>query len=111
MSTILLIVLILLLIGALPTWPYSAGSGLLSDRRPWPAGSDRADSRLVQTHLVCIAPITLETEVDIDEGDGGLFYIGGGQTGGSVVPHPKKVWAGTFLSTDCLRANKAEKKF
>ena len=27
MSTILLIVLILLLIGALPTWPYSAGWG------------------------------------------------------------------------------------
>ena len=26
--------------------------GLLSDRRPWPAGSDRVDSRLVQTHLV-----------------------------------------------------------
>jgi hypothetical protein len=29
--------------------------GLLSDRRPWPAGSDRVDSRLVQTHLACIA--------------------------------------------------------
>ena len=27
MSTILLIILILLLIGALPTWPYSAGWG------------------------------------------------------------------------------------
>jgi Protein of unknown function (DUF3309) len=27
MSTILLIVLILLLIGALPTWPYSSGWG------------------------------------------------------------------------------------
>ena len=27
MSTILLVVLILLLIGALPTWPYSAGWG------------------------------------------------------------------------------------
>ena len=27
MSTILLIVLILLLLGALPTWPYSAGWG------------------------------------------------------------------------------------
>ena len=27
MSTIVLIVLILLLIGALPTWPYSAGWG------------------------------------------------------------------------------------
>ena len=27
MSTILIIVLILLLIGALPTWPYSAGWG------------------------------------------------------------------------------------
>jgi hypothetical protein len=26
--------------------------GLLSDRRRWPAGSDRVDSRLVQTHLV-----------------------------------------------------------
>jgi len=27
MSTILLIILVLLLIGALPTWPYSAGWG------------------------------------------------------------------------------------
>ena len=27
MSTILLIILILLLLGALPTWPYSAGWG------------------------------------------------------------------------------------
>jgi hypothetical protein len=27
MSTILLVVLILLLVGALPTWPYSAGWG------------------------------------------------------------------------------------
>ena len=27
MSTILLVVLILLLLGALPTWPYSAGWG------------------------------------------------------------------------------------
>jgi hypothetical protein len=31
-GTILLIILILLLIGALPTWPYSAGWG------PYPAG-------------------------------------------------------------------------
>ena len=27
MSTILLIILVLLLVGALPTWPYSAGWG------------------------------------------------------------------------------------
>jgi len=27
MGTILLIILVLLLIGALPTWPYSSGSG------------------------------------------------------------------------------------
>ena len=26
--------------------------GLLSDRRPWPGGSDRVDSRLVKTYLV-----------------------------------------------------------
>jgi hypothetical protein len=32
MSTILLIILILLLIGALPTWPYSSGWGY------WPSG-------------------------------------------------------------------------
>jgi hypothetical protein len=32
MSTILLIVLILLLIGALPAWPYSSGWGY------WPSG-------------------------------------------------------------------------
>jgi hypothetical protein len=32
LSTILLIVLVLLLIGALPAWPYSAGWG------PYPAG-------------------------------------------------------------------------
>jgi len=32
MSTILLIILILLLIGALPAWPYSSGWGY------WPSG-------------------------------------------------------------------------
>jgi uncharacterized protein DUF3309 len=32
MSTILLIVLILLLVGALPAWPYSSGWGY------WPSG-------------------------------------------------------------------------
>jgi hypothetical protein len=32
MSTILLIILILLLIGALPSWPYSSGWGY------WPSG-------------------------------------------------------------------------
>jgi hypothetical protein len=32
MGTILLIILILLLIGALPTWPYSSGWGY------WPSG-------------------------------------------------------------------------
>jgi hypothetical protein len=32
LSTILLIILVLLLIGALPAWPYSAGWG------PYPAG-------------------------------------------------------------------------
>ena len=32
LSTILLIILVLLIIGALPSWPYSAGWG------PYPAG-------------------------------------------------------------------------
>ena len=32
MSTILLVILILLLLGALPTWPYSSGWG------PYPSG-------------------------------------------------------------------------
>jgi hypothetical protein len=32
MGTILLIILVLLLIGALPTWPYSSGWGY------WPSG-------------------------------------------------------------------------
>jgi uncharacterized membrane protein YdcZ (DUF606 family) len=32
LGTVLLIVLILLLIGAVPAWPYSAGWG------PWPGG-------------------------------------------------------------------------
>ena len=32
MSTILLIILVLLLIGALPSWPYSSGWGY------WPSG-------------------------------------------------------------------------
>ena len=32
LSTILLIILVLLIIGALPTWPYSGGWG------PYPAG-------------------------------------------------------------------------
>lgn len=32
LGTILIIILVLLLIGALPAWPYSGGWG------PWPAG-------------------------------------------------------------------------
>jgi Protein of unknown function (DUF3309) len=32
MSTVILIIVVLLLIGALPTWPYSSGWG------PYPAG-------------------------------------------------------------------------
>ena len=32
LRTILIVILILLLIGALPTWPYSSGLGLLSLR-------------------------------------------------------------------------------
>ena len=32
LGTILVIILILLLVGALPTWPYSTGWGLLSRR-------------------------------------------------------------------------------
>jgi len=42
LSTILIIILILLLIGALPTWPYSAGwrnSRTDSDHRPHPGAS------------------------------------------------------------------------
>ena len=35
MRVILLILLILLLVGALPTWPYSGGWGVLPERRPW----------------------------------------------------------------------------
>ena len=38
MGTILLIIVILLLVGALPAWPYSSGSG---DR---PSGGSRLDS-------------------------------------------------------------------
>jgi len=34
LSTILIIILILLLIGALPTWPYSSGWGYYPGRRP-----------------------------------------------------------------------------
>jgi hypothetical protein len=33
MSTILLIILIILLLGALPTWPYSGGWGYYPHRR------------------------------------------------------------------------------
>ena len=32
LGTVLLVILILLLLGALPTWPYSAGWGILSIR-------------------------------------------------------------------------------
>jgi Protein of unknown function (DUF3309) len=38
MGTILLIILILLLIGALPAWPYSSGWGY------WPSGGPRIDT-------------------------------------------------------------------
>jgi hypothetical protein len=36
MRLILLIILLLLVLGALPTWPYSARWGILSFRRAWP---------------------------------------------------------------------------
>jgi hypothetical protein len=36
LGTILLIILILILIGALPRWPYSTGWGLLPQRRRGP---------------------------------------------------------------------------
>jgi len=46
MSTILMVILILLLIGALPTWPYSRSWGILPERRAGincghPAGAGR----------------------------------------------------------------------
>jgi len=43
MRTLLLIILVLLLIGALPAWPYSTGWGLLSERRTRSDLVDRAD--------------------------------------------------------------------
>ena len=44
MRMILLIILILLLVGALPTWPYSTGWGYLSERWPRPRADHRSDS-------------------------------------------------------------------
>jgi Protein of unknown function (DUF3309) len=40
MSTILLVILILLLLGALPLWPLQLGLGLLSERRTRVARAD-----------------------------------------------------------------------
>jgi Protein of unknown function (DUF3309) len=43
MGLILLIVLILLLIGAVPSWPYSRNWGLLAQRRSRARRADRFD--------------------------------------------------------------------
>ena len=42
MSTILLVILVLALLGALPTWPHSRASGLRPVRRPRPCARRRA---------------------------------------------------------------------
>jgi len=40
MMTILLIILVLILVGALPTWPYSSGWDYLPERRYRVGGAD-----------------------------------------------------------------------
>ena len=39
---VLIILLFLLLLGALPTWPYSGGVGILPERRPGSSSHHRA---------------------------------------------------------------------
>src|SRR5712671_1746090 len=53
LGTILLIVLILILVGALPTWPYSGGWGL-PEWRLRPLACDRHRSSTDGTHLAAI---------------------------------------------------------
>ena len=52
LGTILLIVLILLLLGALPAWPYSAWLGLLSERRARPRSGGHLGPSASEGHLV-----------------------------------------------------------
>ncbi len=42
MRTILLVILVLLLVGALPTWPYSSGWGYYPSGRSWTIARDIA---------------------------------------------------------------------
>ena len=57
MGTILLIILILLLIGALPAWPHSRGLGLLSHRRTRLDSYDRNNPGADARHLSRIADV------------------------------------------------------
>jgi len=48
---VLFVIVILLLIGSLPAWPYSAGWGLLPERRPGHAPDCTPDSRCYRRHI------------------------------------------------------------
>ena len=52
MSTVILIIVVLLLIGALPTWPYSSGMGPLSGRRVGTGPADRGHPCINRQALV-----------------------------------------------------------
>jgi len=54
LGTILLIVLILALVGALPMWPYKFGLGLLPDRRLRPARRDHPRSAVARQDLILL---------------------------------------------------------
>jgi len=69
--------------------------GLLSDRRPWPAGSDRVDSRLVQTHLVHqhnIPRIMAQTHKNIHSSRS-YFWIGARRAGSPHRCATCRIWS------------------
>ena len=66
LGTILLVIVILMLLGALPTWPHSRQWGYYSERRAWPGPGDSdhpaaLGSDLIAEPVWCHAPQTLPT--------------------------------------------------
>lgn len=63
MGLILLIVLIILLLGAVPAWPYSRNWGIWTERWTRPAGSDRADPVVAQSVLSWDGSLPLRIQI------------------------------------------------
>ncbi len=51
MLIILLVVLLVLSLGSIPSWPYSRNWGYLPEWRPWPRRSDSADTLIARPNI------------------------------------------------------------